>query len=233
MSQPLYQTVYDAILERIATGVYGPGAMLPNEFDLADDLNVSQGTARKALMMLEQEGIVQRRQGRGTFVTLRTPENALFHFFRMRDSEGQQVVPVLEHEAVTRRAATQQEQAKLHGNPAEVFEIARRRSFRNAPMSLEWCVVPVDLFPGLAERAPLQNTLYVLFQQAYSCVVMTAEEHLTARPLGPQNAALLGLSEALPVMEAYREARDLLGRVVELRRCVYLTDQMYYSVEMS
>ena len=154
MSQPLYQTVYDAILQRIATGVYGPGAMLPSEFDLADDLNVSQGTARKALMMLEQAGIVQRRQGRGTFVTLRTPETALFHFFRMRDADGEQVVPVLEHETVTRRPSTAEERARLYDAPAEVFEIARRRSFRGEPMSLEWCIVPAALFPGLDERAP-------------------------------------------------------------------------------
>ncbi|MGR3616277.1 MAG: GntR family transcriptional regulator [Paracoccaceae bacterium] len=233
MSQPLYQTVYEAILQRIAGGDYGPGVMLPSEFDLADDLNVSQGTARKALMMLEQDGIVQRKQGRGTFVTLRTPETALFHFFRMRDHSDQQVVPVLEWETVTRRAATPEEHGRLHNSPAEVFEIARRRSFRGNPMSLEWCVVPAGLFPGLADRTPLQNTLYVLFQQAYSCVVMTAEERLSVGLLGDEHGAMLDLDPMTPVMIAHREARDLLDRVVELRRCIYLTEDMYYSVEMS
>ena len=72
-----------------------------------------------------------------------------------------------------------------------------------------------------------------MFQQAYSCVVMTAEERLTAELLSAENAVAMGVDAGLPVMVAYREARDLLGRVVELRRCIYLTDQMYYAVEMS
>ena len=82
MSEPLYMKVFNTVVQRIVDGSYVPGSMLPSEFDLAGELEVSQGTARKALIELEQKGIVQRRQGKGTFVTLRTPENSLFHFWQ-------------------------------------------------------------------------------------------------------------------------------------------------------
>ena len=76
MAPPLYQVVIDTIVERIASGVLQSGALLPSETQLGAELGVSQGTARKALMELESRGLVQRAQGRGTFVTVRTPETS-------------------------------------------------------------------------------------------------------------------------------------------------------------
>lgn len=228
----LYQSVFDGIVERIVRGEYAPGAMLPSEFDIAATFGVSQGTARKALIQLEQKGIVERRQGKGTFVTLRTPENSLFHFFRLRDKSGQQVVPDLMNEKVTKRKATQQEQRTLFGQPEEVFEIARVRSFDKKPLCYEKSVVSVALFPGLLERAPLPNTLYVLFQQAYGCAIISARDSLTAEHVGSRVGAMLGVASETPAIVGARESLDLLERVIELRKSVYLTDSVNYSVAM-
>lgn len=213
-------------------GIYPPGSMLPSEIDLGEELGVSQGTARKALIELEQKGIIERRQGRGTFVALRTPESSLFHFFRLRDRNGEQIVPELEQEAIRRRAATGQERTALHGSPEEVYEIVRVRSLRGVPLCHEICVVPTALFPGLQERAPLPNTLYVLFQQAYSCVVMAAEENLTAGLLGEDFSEALRTGPDTPVITARRKTYDLLNRVVELRTTRFLTGENSYFVRL-
>ncbi|QDG76159.1 GntR family transcriptional regulator [Labrenzia sp. PHM005] len=232
-AQPkLYQTVFDAIIERIVSGDYGPGSMLPSEFDLAAELGVSQGTARKALIELERKGVIERRQGKGSFVTQRTPESSLFHFFRLRDADGQQVVPELSAETVRRRKSTAAEQRQLFGNPAQVFEIERTRGWHGKPLCQEVSVVPVDLFPGLAERAPLPNTLYVLFQQAYACAVIAAEDDLKAGLLGAKLAEVFHLPAETPVLFGQRRSYDLLDRVVELRASVYLTTNASYAVRM-
>jgi GntR family transcriptional regulator len=97
---------------------------------------------------------------------------------------------------------------------------------------LEHSVVPVALFPGLQERAPLPNTLYVLFQQAYSCVVIRAEENIQATLLGKERGAKLGLDPQTPVIIGKRRAYDLLERRIELRTCVYITGDTTYSVNM-
>lgn len=233
MPEPLYQTVYKEIIQRISDGRYLPGTMLPSEFDLGEELGVSQGTARKALSELENKRIVERRQGRGTFVALQTPENSLFHFFRIRDSDGEQVVPSLDTESVVQRPATDAEKEALFGDPESVFEIARTRSFRGKPLCYEVSIVPAWLFPGLPERAPLPNALYVLFQQSYSCVIMSAEDNLSASALGKEIAGKLGVSADRPSIISHRKAYDLLGRVVELRTSFILTDQVTYSVSMN
>ena len=67
-TQPLYLQLRDALAERIARGEWKPGIAIPGEGDLARQLGVSKGTVRKSLDLLESEGLLSRRQGRGTFV---------------------------------------------------------------------------------------------------------------------------------------------------------------------
>lgn len=232
MTEPLYKTVCKTLIQRIADGIYAPGAMLPSEIDLGVELQVSQGTARKALIELELKGIVERRQGRGTFVTLRTPENSLFHFFRLRTEDGAQVAPQLDSETVQARKATARERNRLFGAPDRVFEIDRIRSFRGKPLCNEVSVVPAPLFPGLRERAPLPNALYVLYQQAFSCIIISAEEHLKAATLDAGLAKRLAQAPGTPVIVAQRAAYDLQDRLVELRTSTLLTDGMSYLVQM-
>lgn len=57
------------LLGLIEGGAYQPGEQLPSETDLAGQLGISRPTLREALRNLEQEGMVVRRHGVGTFVT--------------------------------------------------------------------------------------------------------------------------------------------------------------------
>ena len=232
MNQLLYKQVTDTVIQRIIDAQYPPGSILPSEFELAAQLNVSQGTARKALIELENRGIVERRQGKGTFVTLRTPENSLFHFFRLRTKDGEQVVPCKMHEEVKVRKAKESEKRSLHGNPERVFEITRIRTYQGKILCQEISIVAEERFPGLRERSPLPNTLYVLFQQAYSCIIISASEQLTADVLKEPLASLMNQPEGTPVIVAHRKALDLQNRVVELRKSTYLTAGTSYSVDL-
>ena len=55
--------------------------MLPNEFQLAEEFGVSQGTVRKALNSLTDAKVLTRRQGVGTFVSEHTAQHGLYRFF--------------------------------------------------------------------------------------------------------------------------------------------------------
>jgi DNA-binding transcriptional regulator YhcF (GntR family) len=65
---PLYIQVRNTLAARIAGGEWAPGTMLPCEYTLSQEYGVSAGTTRKALNQLEDERILTRRQGRGTYV---------------------------------------------------------------------------------------------------------------------------------------------------------------------
>jgi GntR family transcriptional regulator len=57
------------LLDLIEDGTYQPGERLPSEYELAAKLGISRPTLREALHNLEQEGIIIRRHGVGTFIT--------------------------------------------------------------------------------------------------------------------------------------------------------------------
>ena len=233
MKNPLYKVVMDRLVERIATGAMPPGSMLPSEIQLGQELGVAQGTARKALSELEARGLVQRVQGRGTFVTQRTTEDALFKFFRVRHRDGTILEPTLLSETIRERASKKAERDLLEGAPARVFEIARVRSLGPGSPFIEQSVVSVERFPGLKDRSPLPNTLYVFFQQAYSCMILRADETLSAALAGEARAEVLGVAPDAPVMEIRRQAFDALDQVLELRTMTFRTDTHAYFVSLT
>ncbi len=65
---PRYAQVYAVLRDWVLQGVYAPGQRMPSESELCDSFDVSRITVRAAVEMLEKEGLVQRIQGRGTFV---------------------------------------------------------------------------------------------------------------------------------------------------------------------
>lgn len=64
----LYLQVIDRIKQDIEQGIYKEKEQLPSEFDLAKQLGVSRATLREALRILEEENVIIRRHGVGTFV---------------------------------------------------------------------------------------------------------------------------------------------------------------------
>lgn len=66
---PLYERVRQAIASSITDGTYGPGDRLPSEARLAEDLGVNRLTVRRAIEELARAGVVESRQGSGTYVS--------------------------------------------------------------------------------------------------------------------------------------------------------------------
>ncbi len=67
-SRHLYLQVIDHLKKDIDAGVYKEKEKLPSEFDLSKQLGVSRATLREALRILEEENVIVRRHGVGTFV---------------------------------------------------------------------------------------------------------------------------------------------------------------------
>ncbi len=226
---PLYRQVEDEILSRIISGALAAGAMLPSEAELGAELGVSPGTARKALAELERRGVLERRQGKGTFVTTTTEERARFHFFRLRGPSGEELLPELVSETLARVRSTARDRAAFGADCRQVIAIRRVRSVPPGMRFAEHIRLPAALFPGLTERAPLPNALYALFQRAYGIAIARAEEDLSAVAATEEDAPL-GVTPGTPLLAAERRAYDLSGRIVELRESRYPTEMHRYRI---
>jgi GntR family transcriptional regulator len=70
---PSYQLVIDHIRAGIASGTYRPGDKLPTIAQLAEKVEVSQTAVKTALLLLNKEGVVYGRQGKGSYVAQGPP----------------------------------------------------------------------------------------------------------------------------------------------------------------
>lgn len=71
---PIYLQVKDFVLEKVKSGEYQPGFKIPTERELSAQLGISRNTVSAAYKELLLEGVLEARQGRGTFVKLTSDE---------------------------------------------------------------------------------------------------------------------------------------------------------------
>jgi GntR family transcriptional regulator len=225
----LYAQVRATLIDRIQSGAWKPGQLIPNEFDIASELGVSQGTARKALDSLAADNLVVRRQGRGTFIVEHTPADVLFRFFNIFDDEGRQILPESAGARPQTGRASAEERAALRLGPrADVVRLERVRQRQKRPFIVETNIIPAALFPGLGDRAELPNTLYDLFQREYGALVVRAEERVKAVLAGEREANLLDIAVGAPLLHISRIAFGLDDQRLEWRLSLCHLDRAHY-----
>jgi GntR family transcriptional regulator of arabinose operon len=74
MEGPLYEQIYNYLFEKIRNGELPSGGRVPSEKELADQFQVSRITSKKALEMLSANKLVERVQGKGSFVADKLPD---------------------------------------------------------------------------------------------------------------------------------------------------------------
>jgi GntR family transcriptional regulator len=216
-------------VERIRSGVWKPGQLIPSEFEIAAEFGVSQGTARKAISALAAERLVMRQQGRGTFVVEHTPAHVLFRFFNMFDAAGHLITPDSRHASSTIAVASAAEQQALRlTTGASVLRIGRIRTRDGTPFISETITLPQHLFPNLAKTNPLPNTLYDLFQRIYGILLVRTEDRLSATAADLETAAQLKLAVGAPLLKVDRIAFSLHDQPIEWRVSLCHLQGAYY-----
>ncbi|RNF34588.1 GntR family transcriptional regulator [Paracoccus methylarcula] len=85
---PLYLQISELLAREIAAGHLLDGEKLPPERDMAARLGISVGTLRKALAELTRQGLLERRQGSGNYVSAKTTAQNIYAFFRIESLRG-------------------------------------------------------------------------------------------------------------------------------------------------
>ena len=234
VSQPLHRQLRDLMLARIETGEWSPGTFLPSETRLADEYGVAVGTLRKALLDLAAEGVVVRRQGKGTVVASHDSDAVLFRFFNLRRADGTTFHPESRVLARTRRRASPKEAHALGLEAgAEVVCITRVRDGDGQPVIYERILLDAARF-GRLEHAPdpLPNTLYQLYQRDFGATVHRALENVTASAADRVCAQELGVPPGAALLRVERRALDYNAAPIELRVSFINTKGLYYVSEV-
>jgi len=227
----LYMQINDLLLARIAKGDWAPGSIIPSEMSLASELGVSQGTVRKAITELVENNVLTRKQGRGTFVSNHDVNRSLFHFFHISNNKGHKVLPDSRVLKCRRQKATRKESSMLElPIDTEVIRIERVRSIGAKPMMIETITLPAQAFGDLDKPSGIElpNALYELYETKYGVTIHIADEQLRAIVCSKQDAQLLGVSAATPLLEIERIALTIDKIPVELRISRCATKNYYY-----
>jgi GntR family transcriptional regulator len=205
---PLYLQARQYLLNLIEDGTFEPGERLPSEADLAAQLGISRPTLREALHNLEQEGLIVRKHGVGTFVSRRT----------LVLESGLEVLESLESQAhrlglntevvqltISERQATEEEQGMLQlseDEPVDVLDVDRVIAIEGEPVAYLKDVVPLtylrredlgDQFSGSVLDIFLQQDVVLPVTSYTQISAEGADKQLAKRLDVPKGTALLKL----------------------------------------
>lgn len=226
----LYAAVQEAIEALIKERRLVPGDALPAEQELQLLFGVSRATVRQALGELKRRHIVERHQGRGTFLAIPTMELSLPQltgFSEQVRSRGMRPTSrLVEYGPVT---ADQDRDARFFPEDTPLIRMTRVRCANNVPIGIHTAFLPQDVadragFSERALRAQPSLSLYARLEDA-GVRITWAEEYLRSRVADRAEAKLLGVHSGTPVMDVLRLTRYEGDRLMEVVRSLLLGDR--------
>ncbi|KEA04038.1 GntR family transcriptional regulator [Rhizobium rhizogenes] len=232
---PRYQRLRDDLAARINRQEWRPGESIPSEAELSATYSVAVGTVRKAIDQLVADGVVERHQGRGTYVRRARFNSSLFRFFRFQSESGERRVPesrILRRESIAAPSAVASALRLREGDP--VISLSRLRLIGGVPLLAEEIWLERSRFEALLtiDTSEFGDLLYPLYEERCEQVVVSAEETLTVEIAPPLQARLLGLDPGSPLVVIERVAFDLERRPIEWRRSRGPADRFRYHVDI-
>ncbi|HEX8604755.1 MAG TPA: GntR family transcriptional regulator [Pseudoduganella sp.] len=225
MAARLAQILGTAIAEGMKTG-----DSFPPERDMAAYFNVSRDTVRRAIDTLVRQGLVEARQGAGTFVAARV-EQPLTEMTSFSDDMHLRGLRPGSHWLKRElRRPTPSESFALGLVPdCLVMHLERVRTADAVPMAIERSVLSAQLLGGNLEFG---DSLYQALDAAGIGPVKAIQRLRASVASAPDNE-LLGIHIGDPVLHIERRSFSAEGRPLELTESLYRADRYDYVVAMS
>ena len=234
---PYYYQIVQALRESIADleePEVNEKIALPSEPELSNLFSVNRGTIRHALRVLEQEGLIYREKGKGTFVRRRRVEMDLSYLCSttedMKRRGWEPSTEVLSVDEVVPRAHIRSRLNLPEGD--KVWEIFRSRSANGEPISLQRAFFPVTLMPGLNEK-DLSGSFYDIWNNIYHLHPHEGEQTIRTRPATVEEASLLAIDAYAPIFEITRITFDVDGTPIEYLISIWRGDRYDFFVRLS
>ncbi|SJZ97266.1 GntR family transcriptional regulator, trehalose operon transcriptional repressor [Pilibacter termitis] len=213
-----YEEVYKDIEKKILSGSFPAGSYLPSENELKEEFLVSRETIRKALNLLMNAGLIQKKQGKGSMVIerklLNFPVSGLTSYKELQRQQGftskTKVVKLFKKKINAL-------DAERTGFPldSEVWYLLRERLIDGKSVVLDEDILLTSFIPNLTVEIA-ENSIYDYFENELGLEIAYAEKEITISSVNDEDKLYLALS-----------TNDI--NVVSIKSRVYLSDSTLFQ----
>ena len=232
-SIPLYIKLAEGLVSQIESGELSPGDRLPPERDLSEQLGVNRMTLRRALRVLESQGLVVRKHGVGTFISepkIDRQMDVVFRFTRGMQRRGfTPGAKMISFECVAVDASVSRDLDVPAASQA--YKILRLRSINQEPVMLESYIIPAGRFPEMDACDLESRSIYEVMDTEYGVSIARARQSFEPVVASPFEAELLQVWVGAPLMLEKRTSYDHEGRPVEYGRDRYRGDRFRFVTD--
>ena len=230
----LYLKIARELKEEIESYFYKLGDLMPTELELERRFKTSKTTIRNAISILEKEGYVKRKQGKGTIIQDIKPTQSLNYITSFTETLKEKGIRV-ETGGLTVRKITPPFKVISALNISEndeVYLVQRTRIADGVPIAFMNNYIIASVVPNLNRK--IENLkeigLYQLLEQEYNLKFDKAIEKFNVYVSGPLESEILQLTEKIPLFHSVRTTFLDNGKAFEYVISIIRTDKFEYTV---
>lgn len=230
-----YRKIYSEIKKNILTNHYRAGTLLPTQEYFSEKYNVSRITLKRALELLENEGLIYSKQGSGTYVRkqIENPSEEMLPLdlpigttFSHRD---QKIKSKILH--FSARLPTEKEQANLFiESNSPVYEYKRVRIVNDKIYSFEHTVMPVSIAP-LNEEI-LSSSVYGYLGEEIQIQLTDARRIIYAEKANEEISSALKIEKNDPILTIEQVGYDQNGNAFEFSKSAFKSNKSKFVLDI-
>ena len=230
---PLYYQLETILRKKIVSGDFSPQTAMPSEDALATEYKVSRITVRQALSSLEQDGLVIRQRGRGTFVSEKANALELPRFTGSIEDlvlMGKRTKTKVIESAWIDPPDIIRERLKV--KDGKVLRLEKVRHIEGEPFSHVFNYLPPDIGKRLPMHLVTSKPILIILEDDLNVRATEADQTVAATIADAAVASLLNIRVGDPLLKAERTVYDVKGNPVEYVSVVYRADKYAFTMKL-
>lgn len=229
MQEPMYIKIHNQLKRDIENHVYKVGDRIPAERQLAEHFKVSRMTLRQAIKTLEEEGILERRLGSGTYVASQKVQEKMsgtMSFTEIVRANNQVPSSKVISYKVTKPSLSEQERLAIDSNDT-VLRMERIRYADETPICHETVTMPAKLMEQFSKEDISTHLYQTLEKGGYK--VGDETEYISAAVANEEDARLLNCKKGEALITRRQVTKLMTGEVFEYTRAMYVADRFEFT----
>ena len=229
MEEPMYIKIHNQIKRDVENHVYKVGDRIPAERQLAVKFGVSRMTLRQAIKTLEEEGILERRLGSGTYVASQKVQekmSGIMSFTEITQANGQIPSSKLISYQIGKPSLSEKERLNLNPD-SEVLRMERIRFADETPICYEVVTIPYHLVENLSKYDISTHLYETLNKNGYRIGRVT--EHISAAVANENDARLLNAKKGEALITRRQVTELSNGQPFEYTRARYVAERFEFT----